>query len=129
MKDNQISIARYRNNILVSFCATMCNTIPERRMVFHCTEGVMSLELYNSKLKYRTLGDEFEYNYDFSADGHGGGDDYIMKELYDTMCNGTEPKCSGNEGLESAAFALALDQAAETSTPVDLEPIWKKLNR
>lgn len=52
-----------------------------------------------------------------------------MKELYDTMTNGTAPKCSGNEGLESAVFALALDQAARTGQVVDLEPVWKSLGR
>ena len=52
-----------------------------------------------------------------------------MKELYETMCNGTAPKCSGNEGLESAVFAIALDEAAEKGTMIDLEPVWKKLNR
>ena len=129
MKDNQICIARYRNNILVSFCATMSNSIPERRMVFHCTEGTLSLELYSRILKYATMGDVCEYSINFTGDGHGGGDDYIMKELYETMSTGVLPKCSGSEGLESAVFALALDQAAETSSIVDLEPVWKELNR
>ena len=52
-----------------------------------------------------------------------------MEELYDTMCNGTEPKCSGSEGLESAIYAMALDQAAQSGKIIDLEPIWKKLDR
>jgi hypothetical protein len=52
-----------------------------------------------------------------------------MEELYDTMCNGTEPKCSGSEGLESAIYAMALDQAAQSGKIIDLEPIWKKLER
>ena len=129
MKDNQICIAHYRNNILVSFCATMSNAIPERRMVFHCTEGTVSLELYNRTLKYRTIDDNLEHSILFTGDGHGGGDDFIMKELFDTMSNGTLPKCSGSEGLESAVFALALDKAAENVSVVDLEPVWKKLNR
>ena len=34
-----------------------------------------------------------------------------------------------NEGLESAVTALALDHAARTKSLVDLEPIWKQLNR
>ena len=129
MKDNQIAIVRYRNNIFVSFCATMCNPIPERRMVFHCTEGTMVIELYSGKLTLRTLGDEGETTISFSGDGHGGGDAFIMKELYETMCIGAAPKCSGDEGLESAVLALALDEAAEKGTIIDLEPIWKKLNR
>ena len=52
-----------------------------------------------------------------------------MKELYDSMKNGTPPKCSGNEGLESAVFALALDQSAREGKLVDLEPVWNSLDR
>ena len=129
MKDNQICIARYRNNILVSFCATMSNAMPERRMVFHCTEGTLSIELYSKKLTYRKIFNEEVNTINFSGDGHGGGDSFIMKELYESMCNGTAPKCSGSEGLESAVFALALDEAAEKGTIIDLEPVWKKLQR
>lgn len=94
LQDNQICIARFRNNILVSFCATMCNIIPERRMLFHCTEGNLILELYSSSIKYRNLADEKETEIKFSADGHGGGDNTIMKELYECMCEGSTPKLS-----------------------------------
>jgi hypothetical protein len=52
-----------------------------------------------------------------------------MKELYDSMANGTEPKCSGNEGLQSAVYALALEEAANTGKVFDLEPVWKTLGR
>ena len=61
------------------------------------------------------------------GDGHGGGDSYIMKELFETMSKGVPPKCSGGEGLRSAVFALALDRAAQTGELVDLEPIWDSL--
>ena len=50
-----------------------------------------------------------------------------MKELYETMSKGVPPKCSGQEGLRSAVFALALDRAAQTGELVDLEPIWDSL--
>jgi hypothetical protein len=127
--DNQVGIMQYRNGIRVMFQATMSNAIPERRMYFSCSEGTMILELYSGVLKYRKIGDEGCTVIDVSGDGHGGGDSYIMKELYETMTKGTEPKCSGDEGLESAVTALALDQAAKTNAMVDLEPIWKKLGR
>ena len=45
------------------------------------------------------------------------------------MCGGEDPACSGNEGLESAVVALALDKAAATGKLIDMEPIWKSLNR
>jgi hypothetical protein len=108
----------------------MSNAIPERRMYFSCTEGTMIIELYSRALRYKLVGDEGETIINFGADGgHGGGDAYIMKELYETMSEGVEPKCSGNEGLESAVVALVLDQAAQTNQMIDLEPIWKKLGR
>jgi predicted dehydrogenase len=129
LMDNQVGIIQYRNGIRVMFQATMSNAIPERRMYFSCTEGTMIAELYSSTLRYKRIEDEGETVINFGADGHGGGDSYIMKELYETMSEGTAPKCSGNEGLESAVLALALDQAAQTNQMLDLEPIWKNLGR
>ncbi|MDD5598814.1 MAG: hypothetical protein PHV82_12775, partial [Victivallaceae bacterium] len=129
LMDNQVGIMQYRNGIRVMFQATMSNAIPERRMYFSCTEGTMILELYASTLRYKCVGDEGETIINFGTDGHGGGDAYIMKELYETMSEGATPKCSGDEGLESAVVALALDQAAQTGQMVDLEPVWKKLGR
>jgi predicted dehydrogenase len=129
MKDNQVGIMEYRNQIRVMFQATMSNAIPERRMFFSCTEGTMIVELYAGTLKYRCIGDEGVTLVDISGDGHGGGDNYIMQELYDTMANGTLPKCSGDEGLESAVVAIMLDKAAETGAVIDLEPTWKQLKR
>ena len=130
-KDNQVSILEYRNNIRVMFQTTMSNAIPERRMYFSCTEGTMIVELFSGTLKYKCIGDAEESVINITGDekGHGGGDGYIMKELYDTMTNGTAPKCSGDEGLEGSVVALMLDQSAETGKVVDLEPVWGKLER
>lgn len=127
LMDNMVSIAEFRNRIRVTFTATMSNAIPERRLSFACTEGTMKLDLYSNLLRYRRLGDEGVTELNFSGDGHGGGDSYIMKELYETMSKGVPPKCSGQEGLRSAVFALALDRAAQTGELVDLEPIWDSL--
>ncbi len=127
LMDNQVSIAEFRNRIRVTFTATMSNAIPERRLSFACAEGTMKLNLYSNIIRYRRLGDEGVTELNFSGDGHGGGDSYIMKELYETMSREVPPKCSGAEGLRSAVFALALDQAARNGEIVDLEPVWKAL--
>jgi hypothetical protein len=119
----------YRNGIRVMFQATMCNAIPERRMYFSCTEGTMVVELYSSILKYRRIGDEGETVINFTGDGHGGGDSFIMKELYQCMLNNSKPKCSGDEGLKSAVVAMAIDNAIRDRKLIDLEPVWKKLKR
>jgi predicted dehydrogenase len=128
--DNQVAIMEYRNGIKVQFQATMSNVIPERRMYFSCTEGNLLLELYSSLLKFRALGDDKETIVsDFGGGGHGGGDNVIWKELFQCMVRHSKPKCGGDEGLESAVVALAIDQAMRTGRVIDMEPIWKKLNR
>jgi predicted dehydrogenase len=130
LMDNQVAIFEYRNGIRVQFQCTMSNAMPTRRMYFSCTEGTIMIELYNREIKYRFLGSDEENRIVFkNADGHGGGDAYIMKELFETMTKGVPPKCSGSEGLESAVLALAIDQAARERRIVDLEPVWKKLGR
>lgn len=96
---------------------------------FHCSEGTLDLDLYKMQIRFKNIGDQGLSWLNFEGDGHGGGDSFIMKELYDTMTNGTPPKCSGNEGLESAVFALAIDRAAQTGHVVDLEPVWQSLGR
>lgn len=129
LMDNQVAIMEYRNKAKVMFQATMSNMIPERRMYFSCTEGNLIVDLYSSKLEYCRLGDKKKTVVDFSTDGHGGGDSFIMKELYKTMVNRSLPKCGGNEGLESAVVALAIDQSIRKKKIINLEPIWKQLGR
>ena len=127
LRDNQVAILEYRNHMRATFQATMSNAIPERRIYFSCTEGTMVSELYSGRLEYRCLGDAETTRLEFGSEGHGGGDERIMKELYDTMVNGTAPRCGIGEGLESTVVALVLDEAAETGRTIDLEPIWKRL--
>ena len=129
MMDTSMGTAILRNGVQVSFCATMCNAVPERRMRFNCAEGTIIAELYSSSITYRKLSSSETNTIKFGTDGHGGGDEYIMKSLYETMSKGTLPECSGNEGLESAVFALALDLSARTKESIDLEDTWEYLNR
>jgi predicted dehydrogenase len=129
LMDNQVAIIEYRNGVRVQFQATMSNAIPERRMYFSCTEGTLIAELYSSTLTYRRLGEQELRSIPFGADGHGGGDAFIMKALFETMTHRTPPACSGEEGLFSAVLALAIDQAAREGRVIDLEPTWKQLGR
>jgi oxidoreductase domain protein len=129
LMDNSVSAAEFRNGVRVTFTATMSNAMPERRMLFSCSEGTLSVELYSKLIRYKRLGSDETVEVSFCGDGHGGGDSFIMKELYETMCTGALPKCSGSEGLQSAVFALAMDEAARKGAVVDLEPVWNSLGR
>ena len=128
MMDNLVSIAEFKNQVRVSFSYTMSNAIPERRLYFSCSEGNLRLDLYAKKISWRNIGDAAEHTLEFTgSDGHGGGDDTIMKELFDTMVNHTPPRCAGKEGLRSAVYAMAIDKAATTGAIVNLAPVWKEL--
>lgn len=129
LMDNSVSVAEFRNGVRMTFTATMSNAMPERRMLFSCSEGTLSMDLYSLLIRYKRLGSDEITEISFRGDGHGGGDSFIMKELYETMCTGSLPKCSGNEGLQSAVFALAMDEAARKGSVVDLEPVWSSLGR
>jgi len=129
LMDNQTSIFEYRNQVRVQFQCTMSNAIPERRMYIACSEGTIEVELYSGTVRWKTLGVPELHEVCFKCDGHGGGDEFIMKELFATMTTGVPPKCSGNEGLESAVLAMGLDTAAKTGQVFDYEPIWRKLGR
>ncbi len=128
--DNQVAILEYRNQVRVMFQATMSNAAPERRMYISCTDGTIISELYQNKIWVKQLGENKTEEFDFnSAGGHAGGDPVIMDELYESMVNNTTPKSSGDEGLQSAVVALGVDQARIEKKILDLEPVWKKLDR
>ncbi len=128
--DNQVSIIEYRNKVRVMFQCTTFNAIPERRMYMACTEGCVVAELYSGTIRARRIGkDEPELLFKVTGEGHAGGDEVIMRELLDSMLNGSAPKCGGDEGLESAVTALAIDEARVKGSMLDMEGIWRKLGR
>ncbi len=45
------------------------------------------------------------------------------------MVHGTEPECSGEEGLESSVTALAIDRARVEGKVFDLEEVWTQMDR
>lgn len=127
--DTLVSIMQYRNGVKVQFQATMSNAIPERRMYISGTEGTIIAELYSGSLRVQRVGEPPREAEALTGGGHGGGDDFIMKSLYETMVDGTPPLCSGEEGLQSAVVALAIDNAASGDGAFNLEPVWNELGR
>ena len=127
IEDNIVAIMEYANSIRVQFQATTSNPLPERRMYFCCTNGNLILELYSGQLIYRILGQEETRYIDHTGGGHGDGDHYIMKELLDSMLNGTKPLCGGKEGLLSTVVGISIDRARKEGQVLDLAPIWQDL--
>ena len=128
IEDNVVAVMEYGKGIKVQFQATTSNTIPERRMYIHCTEGTMILELYSGMLKYKALGEEAVSHMTFTGGGHGDGDFHIMRELRESMLKGTRPVCGGEEGLRSAVACIAIDNSRIKSEIVDLSALWRDLD-
>ena len=127
IEDNIVAIMEYSNSIRVQFQASMSNCIPERRMYFHCTSGNLIVELYSGQLIYRILGEDEARHIDNIGGGHGDGDHYIMEAWLNTMCNGIQPLCSGEEGLRSAVVGISIDQARKEGRILDLSATWQEL--
>ena len=129
LMDNLVAILEYRNGVRAQFQATMSNPLPERRMYFSCTEGTIVAELISGTVRCVRMGETAPRLENLFVDGHGGGDDFIMKELFDTMLHRTPPACGGEEGLRSAVVSLAIDQSAREGRVIDLEPVWRRLSQ
>lgn len=128
--DNQVAIIEYRNNVRVQFQTTISNAIPERRMYFSGTEGTLIVELFSGTVRVRRIDQIHETTYRFETSvGHAGGDEIIMRDLYDMVFNGKNPQCSGREGMLSTATALAIQKAAEENRIIDMEPIWEMFEK
>ncbi len=128
LMDKLVSIARFSNGVLVSFNYVMASAIAERKIVLHCSEGTIRIDLYRSEIEWKHLGDDAVTTLNFSGcDGHGGGDPIIAQETFASMTQGIPPKCGGAEGLRSAVYALAIDRAAREGKFVDLTAVWQTL--
>lgn len=124
--DNQVAILEYRNNVRVQFQATISNAIPERRMYISGTEGTLIVELFSGIVRLKRIDEPIEHSWKYETSiGHAGGDLVIMRDAYDMCISGKLPACGGREGMLSTATALAIHQAAEQKSVVDLEPVWK----
>jgi len=100
-------------------------------MCFCGSEGTLIVDFYAKLIKVRRLGEEAvrEIRPPSGGGGHAGGDEVIGRELAGVMLDGRPVACGGDEGLESAVVALSIEDSARSRSIVDLEPVWKGLNR
>lgn len=137
IEDNVVAILEYTNGARAQFQATLSNTLPERRMYFHCTEGNLIIEQYSATLRYQALGDpepqteQMGEFHDAHLEGyqqvHADGDRLIMKELAQSIRSGQPSGCGSHEGLLGSVTALMLDRARVEGRVLDLTEIWKSL--
>ncbi len=105
---------------------------PGRTLTLHGTEGYIVGNMEKGELRvavYRESGMELKtIPLDLADDGHGGGDSYILRELFDCIENGTEPAATVYDGLRASAIAFAADASAASGQAVELAPYLAPLS-
>lgn len=126
IEDNLMGMMQYRNGVKVSF-HTNCNaSFGQRRLLICGVKGSLEADLVTCQIRYQVIGEERHEAVLKAAGAHGGGDYHIIEDLVHSMCEGTKPQASGEEGFRSALVCLALDRSRrEDGAWVDLEKDWK----
>ncbi|MEI8093846.1 MAG: Gfo/Idh/MocA family oxidoreductase [Spirochaetales bacterium] len=130
IEDNLVAILEYQNGMRAQFQLTSSNAIPERRMYISGTEGNLVLDLVTGKITLRTLFDQTYLTWAEAgwADGHGGGDEVLVRELVEAMVHGTRPSTGIEEGLRSTLVGIALDRARREKRVVELDELWREVS-
>ncbi|MCF6177366.1 MAG: Gfo/Idh/MocA family oxidoreductase [Victivallaceae bacterium] len=130
--DNQVAIIEYRNGVRATFHASLNTGLPKRGFYICGTRGTLETEWYSGKILLQRIKHDSQIK-DFSTlaatavPGHGGGDEIIMEDLYETMVSCTEPLCGGKEGLLSTVTAIAIQKAMEEKQVIEMDEIWSKV--
>ena len=126
--DNQVAIIEFENDVRATF-HTNCNAgIPERRMYILGTEGAIRADVLTGSIQVKRIGFDTP-TMDESTEvkgGHGNGDAYLVQELADNMLRGSSPSVSMKEAVKSSLTCVAIDQAMENRTVIDLNAYWNK---
>lgn len=129
--DNQIALVEYANGARATF-HTNCNAaIPERRMYILGSEGAIRADVLTGKIELKRIGFDTPLE-DVSTDsggGHGNGDEYLAKELADSMLHEIPPLVSMVEGLESSVVCFAMDDARTFGAVLELAPYWQEADQ
>jgi len=126
--DNQVAILEYANDTRATFHMNCSTNLPERRMYICGTDGTLRADVIPGVIELRRLGYDVETErLDTGAKGgHGGGDEVMHQELVDAIVKGVVPESGIDEGLKSAITAFGIDQAMQSGSVVDMDPLWKK---
>ena len=96
-----------------------------RRISFYFTHGEMILDERTDTIEILPFGErterisvsELAKN---SGDGHGGGDALLVRELYDILCVGKEPRTSLEESVESHLIGIAAEASRKAGGTLTL---------
>lgn len=126
--DYQVAIIEYANKVRATFHINCNAGIPERRMYILGTEGAIRADVLTGKIEVKRIGFNtvIEDASTTAKGGHGDGDGVLVKELAESMPNGTLPSVGLVEGVEASVTSFAIDDALDNGKMVDVAPYWEK---
>lgn len=128
--DNQVVILEYFNGVRATFHTNLSSGIPERRMYICGIEGTLRADVLTGKIEIKRIDSkekEIIINKEIVG-GHGGGDDFLVRELNKCMDFNLSPEISIDDAIKSALICLAIDYSMNNGEVVNLGSIWKNFN-
>ncbi len=127
--DNQVAILEFKNQVRATFHTNCSSAITERRFYIVGSHGAIRADALTGVIEISSIvpGVAPETIDTRHAGGHGGGDDYMSKQLARTLVEGVAPAASMREGVRSLIMACGIDQALDSGTVYDLSKDWELL--
>jgi predicted dehydrogenase len=128
--DHQVVIMEYANGVKATFHANCAAAIAERRFYLLGTLGSLRGDSNDGTINFKKIGHNTSLeNLEIgdNPDGHGGGDTVMAAGLARTMLKGEKPAAGIDEAIKSAVVALAIDEAAESGSVVDVRKYWEQV--
>lgn len=127
--DNQVAILQYASGVRATFHTNVNAGLPERRFYLCGSEGTLKGDAYTGKIEWKRIGQRTtaeEIQFD-ASNGHAGGDEVMAKNLAATILHQQPPLATVEDGLRACVVAFGIDQAMESGSVVDLNPVWQSI--
>ena len=113
--DHQLTQMSFENGVKASLSMTGFTASGGRRIVFHGTEGEMILDEFPNTLEvlhYVNGPQKYDINQLAEAGyGHGGGDIFIIRKLYDILCGDESIETSLEASIESHLMGICAEES------------------
>jgi hypothetical protein len=128
--DHQIAIVEYQNQVRLSFHANSQVALQERRWYIAGTGGTLLADLVRNKLMIRGALDRgrperMEFG-NLTDDNHNGADQAMAHDLKETLEGRALFPVTPHDSMVAGLTVMAIDQAMEDGSVVDLAPMWKR---
>ena len=132
--DHQVAIIEYENGVRATFHSNQNCAMPSRRMYVVGDAGCIEGDLYWGHFQFAPVthtrdfeGSAWQRTEVGNPSQHGGGDRRQLASCVAALLEGGPLPAGGREGLVASVTALAIDEALQEGSVVDLSERWRRL--